>query len=60
MSCEWSVLDVAYVSAEKPSMLRLDWNELLFLPNLHAKESTVPHVRLIVLARDLVMEIITI
>ena len=60
MSCEWSVLDVAYVSAEEPSMLRLDWNELLFLPFLHAKESTVPHVRFIVLARDLVMEIIII
>lgn len=41
-------------------MLRLDWNELLFLPFLHAKESTVPHVRFIVLARDLVMEIIII
>lgn len=41
-------------------MLRLDWNELLFLPILHAKESTVPHVRFIVLARDLVMEIIII
>ena len=58
MSCEWSVLDVAYVSAKKPSMLRLDWNELLFLPILHAKESTVPHVRLIVLAGDLVIKTI--